>query len=387
MADTGSDSSQMSAVYSPTDILNITREHLKTANALVVVEGVYSRCGTKDYRGVWYDALKSQYSAQKITAIVPTPLRLQMNDGDVVQVSGTIEKALNDNGQISLQLRVSNIVGRKKKEMDEEEKRLLEIQQRKAAVGYRNVDTVLESVLYGSERKPKVALLFADSSITDHDFRAAIQAALDAIDFNYSGTTFTRIADFIYKLKHLDSAGFDVICLVRGGGSGIEEVFGNADLAEAVIGMQTPVVSAIGHQVDNPLVCKVTDKNIGTPSLLGQYFKDMVERIAGEKEHSKAALVEQVKKQYTTQIEAQGKQIAEMQKQMAEQNKTIKESSEKYAKDIADAKVETQKVIGQLDEARKSAEAKRKPLVRAVVVLSILLAAAIGICVLILINV
>ena len=110
-------------VYSPTDIINITKEQLKTVGALIVVEGVYVQCGTKDYRGVWYDAVKSQYASHKLTAIVPTPLRLQMNDGDVVQLCGMVEKALNDNGQITLQLLVSNIMGRKEREMDDAEKR------------------------------------------------------------------------------------------------------------------------------------------------------------------------------------------------------------------------------------------------------------------------
>lgn len=368
-------------VYSPTDLINITKEQLKTAGALVTVEGVYVQCGTKDYRGVWYDAVKSQYASHRLTAIVPTPLRLQISDGDVVQLCGTIEKALNDNGQITLQLRVSNIIGRKEREMDDAEKRALELQQMKAQKGFRNVDMLLESVLYGGGRKPRIALLFAEASITDQDFRAAIQASSEAIEFNYNGTTFTQIGNFIHKLQLLDSSSFDAICLVRGGGSGIEEVFGNADLAEAVIAMQTPVISAIGHQVDNPLVCRVTDKNIGTPSLLGQYFKDMVERIAGEKAHSKAALVEQVKKQFTTQIETQGKQITDLQKQMAEQNKSFRESMDKYAKEVSDAKLANRDLQEKMKYAAMSAKNKRKGLVKAVVWLSVLLAAAVALCI------
>lgn len=381
MDNTNDKQNPIQAVYSPTDLINITKEQLKTAGALVTVEGVYVQCGTKDYRGVWYDAVKSQYATHKLTAIVPTPLRLQMNDGDVVQLCGTIEKALNDNGQITLQLRVSNIIGRKEREMDDAEKRALELQQMKAQKGFRNVDMLLESVLYGGQRKPRIALLFAEASITDQDFRAAIQASSEAIEFNYNGTTFTQIGNFIHKLQLLDSSSFDAICLVRGGGTGIEEVFGNSDLAEAVIAMQTPVISAIGHQVDNPLVCRVTDKNIGTPSLLGQYFKDMVERIAGEKAHSKAALVEQVKKQFTTQIETQGKQITDLQKQMAEQNKSFRESMDKYAKEVSDAKLANRDLQEKMKYAAMSAKNKRKGLVKAVVWLSVLLAAAVALCI------
>ena len=377
----GNNDNMQPVIYSPTDLINITKEQLKTAGSLVKVEGVYVQCGTKDYRGVWYDAVKSQYASHRLTAIVPTPLRLQMNDGDVVQLCGTIEKALNDNGQITMQLRVSNIIGRKEREMDDAEKRALELQQMKAQKGYRNVDMLLESVLYGGERKPRIALLFAEASITDQDFRAAIQASSEAIEFNYNGTTFTQIGNFIHKLQLLDSSSFDAVCLVRGGGTGIEEVFGNADLAEAVIAMQTPVISAIGHQVDNPLVCRVTDKNIGTPSLLGQYFKDMMERIAGEKAHSKAALVEQVKKQFTTQIETQGKQITDLQKQMAEQNKSFRESMDKYAKEVSDAKLANKDLQEKMKYAAMSAKNKRKGLVKAVVWLSILLAAAVALCI------
>lgn len=367
--------------YSPTDILNITKEQLRTIGTLVTVEGIYIQCGIKDYHGVWYDAIKSQYASHKLTVIVPTPLRLQMNDGDMVQVSGTIEKALNDNGQIQLQLRVTNFLGKQEKQMDDTERRALELQQVKSNRGYRNVDSLLETILYEGQRRPRVALLFAEASITDQDFRAGIQASEKDIEFNYNGTTFTRIPDFIRKLQTLDSSAFDVICLVRGGGSGIEEVFGNADLAETVIGMQTPVVSAIGHQVDNPLVCKVADKNIGTPSLLGQYFKDMVERIAGEKAHSKAALVEQVKKQFTTQIETQGKQITELQKQMAEQNKSFRDSMDKYAKEVSDAKLANKDLQEQMKYAAIRAANKRKGLVKAVVWLSLGLAAAVALCI------
>ena len=161
------------AVYSPTDIINITKEQLKTAGALIVVEGVYVQCGTKDYRGVWYDAVKSQYAPHRLTAIVPTPLRLQMNDGDMVKVSGTIEKALNDNGQITLQLRVTNFLGKQEKQMDDAEKRALDLQQLKSNRGYRNVDSLLETILYEGQRRPRVALIFAEASITDQDFPQA----------------------------------------------------------------------------------------------------------------------------------------------------------------------------------------------------------------------
>lgn len=52
-------------IYSLVDILNITKEHLKTVASVVVLKGEYLQVGTKDYRGVWYDAIKSLYSPHK----------------------------------------------------------------------------------------------------------------------------------------------------------------------------------------------------------------------------------------------------------------------------------------------------------------------------------
>ena len=368
-------------VYSPTDIINITREGIKTINNLIVVEGTYVACGQKEYRGVWYDALKSQYGGTRLTVIVPSQIRPQLNEGEFIRLSGTLEKTITDAGQIFIQLRVTDFLGKQEKQMDEAEKRSIDLQLGKANKGYRNVDGILETVLYEGKRRPRVALLFAEASITDQDFKAGIQASEKEIEFRYNGVTFSKIAVFIHKLQQLDTASFDVICIVRGGGSGIEDVFNNADLAEAIINMQTPVISAIGHQVDTPLVCKVTDKNIGTPSLLGQYFKDMVERIAGEKVHSKAALVDQVKKQFATQLDAQGKQITELQKQMADQNKTFRESMEKNAKELSDAKLANKDLQTKIKEASRDAVDKRKGLVKAVVWLSIGLTAAVAVCI------
>jgi hypothetical protein len=115
------DTAPQQVVYSPSDIHFIVKENLQTTRNLLVVEGLYSQCGQKDYRGFWYDAIKAQFSPHRLTAIVPTALRCQLNDGELIQVSGVIEKSLNENGQITLQLRVSNLVGKKEKPVDESE--------------------------------------------------------------------------------------------------------------------------------------------------------------------------------------------------------------------------------------------------------------------------
>jgi exodeoxyribonuclease VII large subunit len=60
----------------------------------------------------------------------------------------------------------------------------------------------------------------------------------------------------------------DVIVLARGGGDATQLLaFSDEDLCRAVCASSTPVVSAIGHDGDRPLVDMVADLRCGTPSL------------------------------------------------------------------------------------------------------------------------
>nr|WP_285725979.1 exodeoxyribonuclease VII large subunit [Psychromicrobium sp. YIM S02556] len=59
----------------------------------------------------------------------------------------------------------------------------------------------------------------------------------------------------------------DVIVIARGGGS-LEDLlsFSNESLVRAVAAAQTPVVSAIGHEADHPLLDEVADLRASTPT-------------------------------------------------------------------------------------------------------------------------
>jgi exodeoxyribonuclease VII large subunit len=91
------------------------------------------------------------------------------------------------------------------------------------------------------------------------------------------------VADVIDSLQRLDAdPAVDVIIIARGGGS-IEDLlsFSDESLVRAVAACQTPVVSAIGHEQDTPLLDYVADVRASTPTdAARRVVPDVVEQFA-----------------------------------------------------------------------------------------------------------
>ena len=77
--------------------------------------------------------------------------------------------------------------------------------------------------------------------------------------------------DIAAVLKRVDTLGYDVIIIARGGGS-LEDLapFYDEELVRAVYGMNTPVVSAVGHETDFSLCDFVADARAATPTAAGE---------------------------------------------------------------------------------------------------------------------
>ncbi len=91
------------------------------------------------------------------------------------------------------------------------------------------------------------------------------------------------VEQVIAALRSLDAAPeVQVIVLARGGGS-VEDLlpFSDEALCRAVSACRTPVVSAIGHEPDSPLVDLVADVQCSTPTDAGKrVVPDVVEELA-----------------------------------------------------------------------------------------------------------
>ncbi len=98
----------------------------------------------------------------------------------------------------------------------------------------------------------------------------------------------------------------DVIVIARGGGS-VEELlpFSNETLLRAVSAARTPVISAIGHEVDTPLLDFVADWRASTPTDAG---RRVVPDAASERAHV-AALQDRALRSLTGRLDGQRRLI------------------------------------------------------------------------------
>lgn len=82
--------------------------------------------------------------------------------------------------------------------------------------------------------------------------------------------------ELIKKLKKKENLNdYDLIVITRGGGS-FEDLFGfsNPKLIKFIYKFDYPILSAIGHMIDNPILDLVADFSAPTPSLAGQFIID-----------------------------------------------------------------------------------------------------------------
>jgi exodeoxyribonuclease VII large subunit len=148
--------------------------------------------------------------------------------------------------------------------------------------------------LFASELKKRlpflprcVGLITAPSSAAERDVVENARRRWPGVAFEtaYSAMQGNRAAaEVIDALERLDrDARVDVIVIARGGGS-VEDLlpFSDEALVRAVAGTRTPVVSAIGHEPDTPLLDLVADLRASTPTDAAKHLvPDMTEELKG----------------------------------------------------------------------------------------------------------
>ena len=116
-----------------------------------------------------------------------------------------------------------------------------------------------------------VGLITGRASAAERDVMTVAAARWPAVRFEVRNTVVQgphAVPQIVDALRELDGhPGVDVIVLARGGGS-VEDLlpFSDETLCRAIATCTTPVVSAVGHEPDNPLCDLVADVRAATPT-------------------------------------------------------------------------------------------------------------------------
>ena len=325
-------------LFKPSEIIGILRNHLATGQVnqkVVCLRGIYFKGGyVNQYFHTATDRLVDESTSDELSLSMPLNLRDDLENGNVITVHGVLDRSITNKGLIQIVLKVTEVEKIKELAVSEDEIKRTELRRIKSEKGFKNVDSILETLLF-QDKRPQVALVYAETSITNDDFEKGVQAARTHIDFKEYRVSFAKTKVFCQTLKQLDAMNYDVIAVVRGGGAGLEAL-DEVELLETLVNMNTAWMYGAGHEGEKLFILNIADKAIAIPHALGTYFRDITDGVVQKRNNSRAALVKEVEAQFKKQLEESNKknkellaQIEKMTKQQQEQTKANKENIEK----------------------------------------------------------
>lgn len=347
-------------LFKPSEIIGILRNHLATGQVnqkVVCLRGIYFK-GTyvNQYFHTATDRLVDESTSDELSLSMPLNLRDDLENGNVITVHGILDRSITNKGLIQIVLKVTEVEKIKELAVSEDEIKRAELRRIKSEKGFKNVDSILESLLF-QDKRPNIALLYAETSITDQDFEEGVQAARTHMDFTEYRESFAKTKALCQKLRQLDTMNFDVIAIVRGGGGGLEAL-DEVDLLETLVNMNTAWMYGAGHIGEKLFILNIADKAIAIPHALGTYFRDITDSVVQKRNNSRAALVKEVEGQFKKQIEDSNKKNQELTKQLEtlqKQNKEQTEASNKKIEELTKAQKEHEKVVKEMTEQHKKA--------------------------------
>jgi exodeoxyribonuclease VII large subunit len=172
--------------------------------------------------------------------------------------------------------------------------------------------------LFASERKKvlpflprKIGLICGRASAAEKDVVENVKRRWPGINFEIrevvvqGSTAVVEVSRALIELEKI--VDVDVIIVTRGGGS-FEDLlpFSDESLIRLVAGLSTPVVSAIGHEQDSPLLDLVADLRASTPT---DAAKRVVPSLIEEQERTEQ-LINRLQKRMGSLIELELSKIA-----------------------------------------------------------------------------
>ena len=325
MANSNVQQTTLARYYAPSEILNTFKGKLnadyyasRQGQLRIYMQGVFVPGRGQVYQGYYFDWLKDTSSNSYLSIKVPISLRTQLKANSLINVAGILDYSVqNAYSSIQLILEVTWAETVQVNAVSQDDIKRNELLLQKNRSTRKNVDTLLENILY-EDKKPVIGVIIAETAITETDFNSGLNAAArEKIQFDRQRCSFARPVELMNMLRQMDAKGFHAIALVRGGGN--EKDWGaldNLDVLQAIVQMKTPVISAVGHPDEKAFIKNLVDKVLEVPFALGSYFSNMVNEVIEQRAKSKAALVNEVKKQYEEELTQARKQNATLTDQM-----------------------------------------------------------------------
>lgn len=234
---------------------------LETNFSSIEVEGEISRL-TRHASGHWYFTLKDEKASISATMFKFDNARVKFipNEGMKVVASGKITlfspsgtyqinlKSMRPSGEGELELAFKQLKAKLEKEglFDISHKKPLPKFPKNIAIITSKTSAALQDMLKIANDRWKVIKISVFDSLTQGE---------------------SAPNDLIGVLKKADSMGYDVIVMARGGGSR-EDLwcFNDESLARCIYALKTPIISAIGHEIDFSISDFVSDHRSPTPS-------------------------------------------------------------------------------------------------------------------------
>ena len=340
-------------LFKPSEIIGILRNHLATGKVnqkVVCLRGIYFK-GTyiNQYYHTVTDRLVDESTSDELTLSMPLNLRDDFENGNVITVHGIIDRTITNKGLIQIVLKVTEVEKLKDQAVSEDEIKRIELRRIKSEKGFKNVDNILESLLY-QDKHPQVALVYAETSITNEDFEKGVQAARTHIDFTEYRESFAKTKAICQPLKQLDAKGYDVIAIIRGGGAGLEAL-DEVELLETLVHLNTAWMYRAGHEGEKLFILNIADKAIAIPHALGTYFRDITDGVVQKRNNSRAALVKEVEGQFKKQIEDSNKLHKTQNETLQKANTQLQEQLKTQGKTLTDLQTQQQKQQGEFNKS------------------------------------
>ncbi|MCZ6150417.1 exodeoxyribonuclease VII large subunit [Campylobacter ureolyticus] len=225
------------------------------------VKGEISRI-TKHSSGHWYFTLKDKDASVSCAMFRFNNqlVKFDPKDGDevILEASASIYK---ESGRYQLIVKSMKEAG-----TGDLEKAFLELKEKLFKEGLFNQDHKKPLPKFPS----KIAIITSIGSAAYEDIIKTAKVRFDLCKlYFYNSLVQGNLAanDLIKALKKADLVGYDAIVLARGGGSK-EDLwcFNDEDLARAIFEAKTPIISAVGHEIDFSISDFVADHRSITPT-------------------------------------------------------------------------------------------------------------------------